>query len=268
MHRFPLWLGPEEILSIYQLHAIPILIIDLSTKETKGGTRHAFNNIRYAKLDIYEYMQTRHGLDGHLCSKDTYIDLFNNTISNQHYLTIVCDNSCYLSSARLVWTMHSYGFYGAHIWKGDSNSCIQWFKENDDSFSFKSISHERITDCIASTLTICEKKELAGVLKQRKEYQVLLDNGDMGKCHPSPSQSLHLDSRTFFSPTDCYTFKPTIDLLKELVALDIHRDRSEIYCFSRTDNHSSLAYCVLKYLGFNWVKGYVGTFVDRQSNPS
>jgi thiosulfate/3-mercaptopyruvate sulfurtransferase len=169
-------------------------------------------------------------------------------------------------AARLIWTLHAIGHTKTSLLNG---GLISWYKEDYP------LSNEAVHT--APSHYTAEYKNMAVVA----DTQYILDHletGDLGLLDARTAEEYsgarryaekagripgakHFEWTDGLDPDRNYRFLPVDDLKQKLAALEL-TDDNEIVVYCQTHHRSSLSYVMLKYMGYEHVKGYPGSWSE------
>ena len=169
-------------------------------------------------------------------------------------------------AARLIWTLHAIGHFKTSLLNG---GLISWYKEN----------HSLSADPVAVNSTNYQADYCNMEVVADAEYIMQqLDRNDFGLLDARSLEEFN-GSRRYaeragripgakrfewtegMDPDKNYRLLPVDALKMKLDALELNDDK-EIVVYCQTHHRSALSYLMLKYLGYERVRGYHGSWSD------
>ena len=169
-------------------------------------------------------------------------------------------------AARLIWTLHAIGHTKTSLLNG---GLISWYKENHP------LSNEAVhtlpsgykaeytnMDVVADTAYIMENLEnsAVGLLDARslQEYDGSRRYAERAGRIPG---ARHFEWTQGMDTNNNYRLLPAETLKFQLAELGLTDDK-EIIVYCQTHHRSALSYLMLKYLGYDKVRGYPGSWSE------
>jgi len=174
-------------------------------------------------------------------------------------------------AARLLWTLDLLGHQHYSLLNG---GIFSWANEGLPTDA-KPIQIQPTTYPINLNLTNAADKNYI-LSKLNSDETLFLDTRSPEeykgtKCYAARGGhipgAIHLDWINTIDQNNSYRLKTKEELINLFTALEITKDK-EIICYCQTHHRSSHTYIVLKYLGFDKIKGYPGAWSDWGNDPA
>jgi thiosulfate/3-mercaptopyruvate sulfurtransferase len=185
---------------------------------------------------------------------------------DEHKHVVAYDEEGGGKAARLIWTLHALGHFKTSLLNG---GLISWYKENhplsadpvpvtpsDYHAEFKNMDVVADAEYIMQQL---ERKDF-GLLDARslEEYKGTRRYAERGGHIPGAQRFEWTEG---MDPDRNYRLLPVDTLKSKLNDLGLTEDR-EIVAYCQTHHRSALSYLMLKYMGYQRVRGYHGSWSD------
>lgn len=169
-------------------------------------------------------------------------------------------------AARLIWTLHALGHYRASLLNG---GLVSWYKENHplsaepvhatpSDYRAEYINMEVVAD--GNYIMQHLQDSDFGLLDARslEEYTGVKRFAERAGHIPGAQRFEWTDG---LDPNTNYRLLPVDELKARLAELGLTDDR-EIVVYCQTHHRSALSYLMLKYLGYERVRGYQGSWSE------
>ena len=268
MSELPLVIEPEQLQQL--LNNDDLLIVDLS-KQAQYAQAHIPGAVF---LDYGYIVGASNPVMGLLPDEDQFSQALSSIGFSEDKHIVAYDEEGGGKAARLIWTLHAAGFYKTSLLNG---GLISWYREQHplsaDSVPIRPRDYEaRFTDMDVVADADYIKQQLErddfGLLDARslEEYTGARRYAARGGHIPGAkrfewTQGMDADHNYRLLPVD--TLKP------QLAELGLSDDK-EIVVYCQTHHRSALSYLMLKYLGYERVRGYPGSWSDwgnRNNTP-
>ena len=269
MHSIPLLLEPQQLVSLLQPDqngltgdkSLPLLIFDLSKldnykkRHLPGAIHINYNDIVLSKKPVFGLLPDVITLN-HLGSR-LGID------ANQHI--IAYDDEGNANASRLLWTLEACGHSAYSLLNGGMTS---WIHDGYPTENIINTPTKRIFNANLNPKVIANKEYILSRLNQQNtllldtrtlnEYKGLKLFAARGGHIPG---AIHYEWTNAIDLKNNYRLRPANELLDELAQLGITQEK-EIITYCQAHHRSSFSFIMLKYLGFNNIKGYHGAWSD------
>lgn len=248
-----------------------ILIIDLSTHK-----QYLQAHIPGAVfLDYAHIVGMNRPFTGLLPEAESFEHIINSLGMTADTQIIAYDEEGGGKAARLIWTLHAMNHFKASLLNG---GLIAWYREDLPINNEPVTSHPNPTEqqykvdfslhpVVANTQYIIDNLENAqvGLLDARsvEEYNGTARYAEKAGRIPGAQ---HFEWTRAMNPEANYRLLPTETLQPMLDELGLTQDK-EIIVYCQSHHRSALSYLMLKYLGYENVRGYPGSWSEWGNRP-
>lgn len=214
----------------------------------------------------YGHLVRKQGLTGGLMPPVEHLtNLFSDLGIGQDDRVVAYDEEGGGKAARLCWTLDCLGH---HIWSLLDGGIHAWIAEKrpltqeKPNPSRKNFVYSPNSKCSADADYILSRLDEEGTslidARSIEEYQGKQRFARRAGHIPG---ARHWEWTSALDQTRHYRFRPAEELMAELTARNVSSEQ-EVICYCQTHHRSSLSYVVLKYLGFENVRGYPGSWSE------
>ena len=260
--QLPLVIEPQTLLDLQGDHSIRI--IDLSSQQ-----QYAQAHIPGALfLDYAQLVSSQPPFNGLLPDSEQFSRTLGSLGIGPQTHVLAYDEEGGGKAARLIWTLHAMGHQRASLLNG---GLIAWYRENHP------LSNEAVEPAgdlhsppyrvdfnrqpvVADTEYILAHLDnpRTALLDARSPEEYLGQTRYAQRSGRIPGAQ-HFEWTRGMNPAANYRLQEKDKLLEELAALGLGPDR-EIIVYCQSHHRSALSYLMLKYLGYERVRGYPGSW--------
>ncbi len=267
-NTIPLLVEPDQLEQL--LDQDSIVLIDLCTRETYDklhipGALH---------IDYQQIVRTNGEIGGLLPAADSFNSLIQQLGITKNSHVISYDEEGGGNASRLIWTLHAYGHYKASLLNG---GIFSWAHEGHRLEQNAGTAEKSDTSLEAVAANVIEAEEIMS--KLNSEDFALLDARSPAEFSGQTRfarKAGHIPGAALLEWTDAMDhsrnlrLKPAAQLRTMLEQRSLTPDK-EITVYCQTHHRSALSYFMLKYLGYERVRGYHGAWSDwgnRDDTPA
>lgn len=196
---------------------------------------------------------------------------------SQHSYLICYDRTGNSAAARLIWTLHAFGFYNCSLLDGGIEA---WQAAGYPTNSGNADAAATVTDparLVANRLNVVNSDELLQMINENRS-PALLDARSRAEYDGTDVRSArggHIPGARWLEWTKALDTENHQQLLSDDALLQQITDAGfssddTIVAYCQTHQRSSMSYVILKHLGFNHVRGLEGAWSEwgnREDTP-